>query len=207
MLKELIESSLYITYPPKAERNINIDEATHLGDFTMCDPQACKHCTVCIRDAASRKNLHIITAADVHSISVDKVMSHTQEDVGESCDYLLADDDTVVLTEMTCAQSTYVAGNKREKARRQLLNTLEVFYTNSNIRSFCAQRQRRYIIFSWKDTGAKADSTDLSEQNFLPFTGLCDETYSPDNIQHVADFDFFFKEIRYPDPLHWDKLQ
>jgi hypothetical protein len=106
---------------------------------------------------------------------------------------------------MTCSEEQYVGDSvqgKRTKARGQLLETLLSFRQNMAVSHFLESREKRYLIFSWKDTSVESGGEDPIEKSFLPFTEFSDATYSSDNVQ-LYDYGFYFREIRYPDVLRW----
>ncbi len=207
MLKELFESSFYKTYPPKEDTLVNINERTHSGLFSLYDPLACHSCVICLMSPTSKENIKIATASEIHEISMSEVVSYIKEATSQNCDYILDDGvDTFTLLEMTCSQPIYVENSKRNTAIRQLYNTLVCLFTNPNIKQHIENHSNKYVIFSWKNTLNTIDRSDPVEQGFLAFTDFSDETYSPDNYRKF-DFDFKYKEIRYPHILEWDKLQ
>lgn len=208
MLKELFESTFYITHPSKNGALVNIQEYSSIGEIHLCDSAACRNCLVCISHPEYRRNINIFSNTSVNYISVEQVFSYVSEDLGDSCDYLLADSNRASLLEMTCSESKYVDNErgKRMKARGQLLNTLIHLFENKNVRDFLSNKSSKYVIFSWKDSSPVKDTTDDVENNFRSFANITDEVYSIDNVQKF-DFDFLFKEVRYPDVLQWDQLR
>lgn len=202
MLKELFESTFYVTFHPKSKLTIALEEQVHLGKFSLVDPKACRDCKFKCSDAEDgREQLLVNAKSEVHVMSVDSVMNNIAEDVGDTCDYMLDDNEKVALVEMTCSSSRYV-GSKRQKARGQLYNTICLLATNPDLRKHIENEDIRYAIFSWKETYPKDDGTDPVENIMMGMTKMTDEVYSPDNVSKF-DFNFWLKEIRYPDSLEW----
>ena len=202
MLKELFESTFYVTFPAKKNVTIALDEQVHLGEFSLVDPKACRDCKFKCSDVEEgRKQLLVNANSEVHVMSVDSVMNNIAEDVGDTCDYMLDDTEKVAFVEMTCSSSKYV-GSKRQKARGQLYNTICLLATNPNLQKHIENENIRYAIFSWKETYPKIDGTDLVENIMMGMTKMTDEVYSPDNVSKF-DFNFLLREIRYPDSLEW----
>lgn len=206
MLKELFESSFYITYPHKQNTRVSINERIHTGTFSLHDSLSCNSCPTCIADPLTKENIKISTFSPIHEVSMSEITGLVKEEISENCDYILDDGtNTFALLEMTCSQPKYVDGGKRNKAMRQLYETLVCLFTNSNIRQHIERYKNKYAVFSWKNTLDLVDRNDKVEQGFLAFTDFSDEIYSPDNYRKF-DFDFKYKEIRYPHILEWDKL-
>ena len=204
MLKELFESTFFITYPAKRHVNVALVEQVYNANFSLVDAKACRDCPhVCDRVVSGRKQqLLVVTHTDVHVISLDEVFECVEENLGDTCDYMLDGDRQVILVEMTCSSSNYVI-SKRQKARSQLYNSLCVLFTNPDIRKHLLEKQIRYVVFSWKETKFDKDVDEGSvEGNMRAMTGMADEVYSPDNVSKF-DFDFLLKEIRFPQPLVW----
>lgn len=203
MLKELFESSFYITYPARSHVKVALEEQVYSADFSLVDLKACRGCRcVCNDDQEGRQQLLVDTRTDVHVISLDDVFGYVAEKLGDTCDYMLDDDRQVVLVEMTCSSSDYVIG-KRQKARGQLYNSLCVLYANPNLQKHIVEKQSRYVVFSWKETKTAGRTDDDSvEADMLAMMGMADEVYSPDNVSKF-DFGFQLREIRFPRPLVW----
>lgn len=203
MLKELFESTFYITYPVKSHVKVALEEQVYSENFSLVDPKACRDCWyVCTDVVSERKQLLVDTHSDVHVISLDDVFGYVNEKLGDTCDYMLDDGQQIVLVEMTCSSSNYVI-SKRQKARGQLYNSLCVLLTNPELRRHIEEKQIRYVVFSWKETKPNSDGNkDSVEEGMLAMMGMVDEVYSPDNISKF-DFDFLLKEIRYPHPFVW----
>ena len=198
MLKELFEGHFYGTFPLSGDRLLLLDEAISEGDFFLSDTQACRDCHfVCSDNVAQREQLKIHSNLPVYYISIGQIFSYVREDVGETCDYMLENDQATVLVEMTCSTSGYVK-DKRQKARRQLYNTLCCLFASPIIREHLENHDFRYVIFSWKETFAPDSEQDLVERNMSDMTIMTDIVYSPDN-ELKFDFDFKLREIRYPD--------
>lgn len=121
------------------------------------------------------------------------------EDVGEVCDYMLEGEADVMLVEMTCSTTDYV-GDKRQKARSQLFNTLTNLYLSPFVKEHIENKAKRSAVFSWKETFDTATATDSAESSMLGMTLMSDEVYSPDN-ESAFDLGFVLKEVRYPDIL------
>lgn len=211
MLKELFEKDFYLTFPPRAGKSINLREEVFNGSHGLNDPLACKKC---IKECSDKVQLRIETLSDVHCLGLDKVFDLVKEKVGDTCDYMLQDNDRVALVEMTCSQEKYVDEStftevcnesKRAKARYQLRNTLSLLYTNGVIKQHLEKMTSRYVVFSWKDTSDAYRNVDSAEKNMFDFISLADEIYSP-NKESSFDFGFKWREIRYPQPLEWGKL-
>lgn len=207
MLKELIESSFYVTFPPKDNLVIQVDESQHSGRFSLRDPLACEQCERCQQDSKEQVNLWVSSENTVFSVRVSQIFDRVNNNLGEVCDYLIADDNKFLAIEMTCSESKYVGSSfgKRSKAQQQLYNTLEILFTNPVIRSSIGKRSVKKAIFSWKNTSNLNSIGDEAERGFSVFTDFSDSTYSPNNEQKF-DFGFTFREIRYPDVLDWDSL-
>lgn len=206
MLKELFESSFYITYPQKQNVRVSINERVHSGNFSLYDSLSCNACATCIADPTVRENIKISSSSPIHEVSMSEVTSFVKEDISENCDFVLDDGTkTIILLEMTCSQPKYVDGSKRNKATKQLYETLVCLFANPGLKQHIESYVNKYVVFSWKNTQNEVDRNDKVEQGFLAFTDFSDETYSPDNYRNF-DFDFKFKEIRYPHVLEWDKL-
>ena len=196
MLKELFESSFYITYPQKQNVRVSINERVHSGDFSLYDSLSCNACATCIADPTARVNIKISSSSPIHEVSMSEVTSFVKEDISENCDFVLDDGTkTFTLLEMTCSQPKYVDGSKRNKATKQLYETLVCLFANPGLKQHIESYVNKYVVFSWKNTQNDIDRNDKVEQGFLAFTDFSDETYSPDNYRKF-DFDFKYKEIR-----------
>lgn len=200
MLKELFESSFYITFPPVTHTIINLIEQIHTGAFSLLDIKACNGCKfACSSDAASREQLRITSDQEVYIINIDQVVSHIKDTVGETCDYMLDTNASTILVEMTCSTADNVL-DKRPKARRQLRNTLALLFANDNIKQHINKKSTNYVVFSWKETFSSTVLRDNVEHMMRGMLEMADEVYSPNN-ESSFDFDFKFKEIRYPHVL------
>lgn len=204
MLKELFESSFYITYPHK-NKQVFLNELVYEKRNPLYDSWACQNCKKYGITVSSCYNINVETKNKVYGISINDVFDLIKENVGDWCDYMLCDNTRMVLMEMTCSQERYVKTSKRSKALEQLINTKCVLQANPCVQTFMNNHTIKYMIFSWKDTTPK-DTKDPTEKGFSIFIGISNEVYSPDNVQNIYD-DFKFKEIRYPDILYWDKLK
>lgn len=202
MLKELFESSFYITFPQKNNVTLALEEKVLSDRFILVDPNACRDCrNKCSTNENEREQLVVNAKSNVHVISLDDVFSYVKAPVGDNCDYMLDDDGQVILVEMTCTSSDYI-GNKRVKARSQLYNTLCLLNTNPDLRKHLDQKGKRSVVFSWRETMTEMSDSDTVEGDMRSMMGMVDEVYSPDNISKF-DFGFLFREIRYPDVLVW----
>lgn len=204
MLKELFESSFYITYPHK-NKQVFLNELVYEKRNPLYDFWACQNCKKYDKTVSSCYNINVETKNKVYGISINDVFDLIKENVGDWCDYMLCDNTRMVLMEMTCSQERYVKTSKRSKALEQLINTKCILQANPCVQTFMNNHTIKYMIFSWKDTTPK-DTKDPTEKGFSIFIGISNEVYSPDNVQNIYD-DFKFKEIRYPDILYWDKLK
>ncbi len=197
MLKELFEAHFYGTFQKVENKVLMLEERTDTGDFSLIDTNACVGCKyVCNDVPEERKQLNVHSAKNVNIISIDHVFSFVREEVGDICDYMLDTLNTTILVEMTCSTSEHVIG-KRQKARRQLYNTLCLLYANPVVRGHIENNNVRYVVFSWKETFAEGRELDSIESSMKGMTVLTDIVYSPDN-ESMFDFGFMMKEIRYP---------
>lgn len=62
------------------------------------------------------------------------------------------------------------------------------------------RKTKNYAIFSWKETFDSSIKSDEVEDMMTGMFAMADAVYSPDNESNF-DFDFKFKEIRYPHVL------
>lgn len=203
MLKELFESSFYHTFKQQ-ENQLFLTEFTHSGEFSLKDSLACNDCIVkCAEEDENREQLRIKTRNVVYVMKLDQVFELSKEDLGENCDFIIDDSKGIALIEMTCSNSDYIVG-KRIKARGQLYNTLCVLFANPDFRAHIERRHTKFVVLSWKNTESRHDA-DSIEDTMGYFTAMTDEVYSPENVSKF-EFDFLYKEIRYPDILNWDTL-
>lgn len=200
MLKELFEGHFYGTFHQLGERVLLLDEKTEKGDFSLLDDKSCRDCHyICEENITSREQLRVSAEQTVNVISIDQVFSYVEEDLGERCDYMFDNHQAIVLVEMTCSSSGYVK-DKRQKAKRQLYNTLCVLFTSPLVKEHIEKHVIRYVVFSWKETFAPDLEEDIVERNMADMTIMTDVIYSPDN-ELKFDFGFKLREIRYPDAL------
>lgn len=196
MLKELFEGHFYGTFPKVAGRRLNLSESVKSGSFSLLDKKACRCCRyVCDTNPDKREQMKVESSSAVHIISLDEVFSYVKEDIRETADYLMEGDNTVVVVEMTCSTTDYVTA-KREKARRQMRNTLMYLMTSPLVKGHIERQARHYVVFSWKETFSGYIG-DAAEQSMTGMTLMADNVYSPDN-ESKFDFGFKWKEIRYP---------
>lgn len=207
MLKEQIEKSFYITYPKRSNCLVNITEECKQGVFKLCDEVACKRCILCVSDVSQRENIRVSSQNAVYIIWMNQVISYVKESVGKCCDAVISDPNKILFLEMTCSNEKHVNSQygKRRAAIGQLLNTICIFNANCDLNDYIKNRERRYAVFSWKDTSQFREEADLAEKGFIAFTDFSDEVYSRDNFR-TLDNGFIFKEIRYPDVLRIDEL-
>jgi hypothetical protein len=200
MLKELFEGHFYGTFPKVGNRLLMLDEKVEEGDFSLLDTKACQYCRfVCNEAPDVREQLRVQSAGSVNIISMEQVFSYVRENVGETCDYMMEGAVDMMLVEMTCSTTDYV-GDKRQKARRQLYNTLTQLFMSPAVRAHIENMTKRTVVFSWKETFDISVAPDIAESSMLGMTLMSDEVYSPDN-ESKFDFGFVLREIRYPDFL------
>lgn len=200
MLKELFEGHFYGTFPKTDDRLLQLDESLKEGDFSILDAQACCDChCVCNDDVDSREQLKIHSVGSVGIISIEQVFGFVQEEMGERCDYMLASVRSVALVEMTCSTSGNVK-DKRQKAKRQLYNTLCKLFASHVVKQQIENYVSRFVIFSWKETFSSNTEEDIVERNMADMTSMSDVVYSPFN-ELQFEFGFKLREIRFPDVL------
>lgn len=200
MLKELFEAHFYGTFPKKENKVLMLDERIKQGNFSLLDPNACQGCKfVCSDEPTEREQLKVHSELQVSIMSLDQVFNYVLEDIGEICDYMLEGTETTILVEMTCSTTDYVKG-KRQKSRGQLYHTLELLFTSPVIRTHIEKSNKRYVVFSWKETFSDNQENDSVEESMKGMILMSDEIYSPDN-ESKFDFGFKLREIRYPDVL------
>ena len=200
MLKELFEGHFYGTFPKTDDRLLELYERFTKGDFSILDTQACCDCiNVCSDDVASREQLKIHSDGSVSIISIEQVFDFVKEEMGERCDYMLESDRAVALVEMTCSTSSNVK-DKRQKAKRQLYNTLCKLFSSHVIKLHIEKHASRYVVFSWKETFSSDKEDDIVERNMADMTIMSDVVYSPFN-ELQFEFGFKLREIRFPDVL------
>lgn len=205
MLKELFESSFYCTYPAKGDVVVNLTEEKYTSAFSLRDEKACLGChSVCSADDSLRAQLNISTDSAVNVINFDDVFAYMKEAVGEHCDFLLEDEHKVSLIEMTCSNTDNI-GRKHQKAKGQLLNTLNILYANPPLKQHLDAKNVKYAVFSWKDTTISNPEIDSVDKDMMSMVLMSDATYSPDNYSEFYD-GFYYKEIRFPDALNWTDL-
>lgn len=200
MLKELFESRFYQIFPKVEGRTVNLIEKTAVGTFSLLDDKACQGCKyVCSSDISLREQLKVKSNQSVSYISIDQVVSYVKDSVGKTCDYMLDSNDSVALVEMTCSTSDYVV-DKRSTARKQLYNTIALLSNCPQVKVYINRKTKNYAIFSWKETFDSSIKSDEVEDMMTGMFAMADAVYSPDNESNF-DFDFKFKEIRYPHVL------
>lgn len=202
MLKELFEAHFYRTFRKVENKVLMLDERTVSGDFSLLDSFACQGCKyVCDVDPAAREQLKVHSEQPVYTLSINQVFSFVSdaEEVGEICDYMIEGDKSSTLVEMTCSTTDYVK-DKRQKARRQLHNTLVLLFANPIIGEHIQNKLLRYAVFSWKETFPENEEMDSVERSMMEMTLMTDEVYSPDNESNFS-YGFKLREIRYPDVL------
>ncbi len=182
---------------------VSLDERTYSSDFSLVDPKACSACRFpCDEHTPEKRQLLVEANSTVSVISMEEVMSYMKESAGLVCDYMMDDGKTVALVEMTCSASGYVT-SKRQKARRQLYDTLCLLRANPDVKRHLEQEENRWAIFSWKNTLPRTQSADLVESGMMGMVSMVDNVYSPDNVSDFG-FGFLLREIRYPQPLVWN---
>ena len=197
MLKELFEGHFYATFPKVQNRVLNLTEYVRNGTFSLLDPKACRDCQfICDSNPANREQMKVDSQQPVNIISIDEVFSYVKENLGETCDYMLESNGTIAVVEMTCSTTDY-AMEKRQKARRQLYNTLTHLMTSPIIKDHIERLFSHYVVFSWKETFDSNVTGDSVGESMTGMTVMADEVYSPDN-ESKFDFGFKMKEIRYP---------
>lgn len=201
MLKELFEGHFYGTFPRIADRVVNLTEHIQTGSFSLLDPKACQGCRfICDSESERREQMRVDSAFPVNSISLDETFSYVKEELGETSDFLLETNGTAAVVEMTCSTTDYVT-EKRQKARRQLYNTLGILMTNPIVRQHIERLNTRLAVFSWRETfDSSLAAGDSVEEIMTGMTVMADGVYSPDN-ESKFDFGFKLKEIRYPHAL------
>lgn len=200
MLKELFEGHFYGTFPKVADRVLNLTEHIQSGSFSLLDKKACQGCHyICESNPESREQMRVESILPVSLISLDEAFSYVKENLGETSDFLLESHDVAAVVEMTCSTTDYVI-EKRQKARRQLYNTLGILMTSSIVRQHIERLNTRVAVFSWRETFASAIAGDTVGESMTGMTVMADEVYSPDN-ESQFDFGFKMKEIRYPHAL------
>ena len=197
MLKELFEGHFYGTFPKVQNRVLNLTEYVQNGTFSLLDPKACRDCHyICDSNPANREQMKVESQQPVNIISIDEVFSYVKENLGETCDYMLESNGIIAVVEMTCSTTDY-AMEKRQKARRQLYNTLTHLMTSPIIKDHIERLFSHYVVFSWKETFDSNVTGDSVGESMTGMTVMADEVYSPDN-KSKFDFGFKMKEIRYP---------
>ena len=197
MLKELFESSFYMTYPHDENVLPNVTETIYVGSFALVDPSACVGCRdICNPNPMQRQQLRLFTSTDVHAVKMDDVLKYVKDNLGEHCDYILDNGHKFCLVEMTCANDVHV-GSKRLKSRSQLFNSISSLRACYAIREHIDAAEQCYVVFSWRKTEV-GDENDPVEKTMLKMIAVSDEIYSPDNESNF-DNTFKYKEIRYPD--------
>ena len=197
MLKELFEGHFYGTFPKVQNRVLNLTEYVQNGIFSLLDPKACRDCHfICDSNPENREQMKVESQQPVNIISIDEVFSYVKENLGETCDYMLESNGAIAVVEMTCSTTDY-AMEKRQKARRQLYNTLTHLMTNPVVKEHIERQVSHYVVFSWKETFDSNATGDSVGDSMTGMTVMADEVYSPDN-ESKFDFGFKMKEIRYP---------
>lgn len=197
MLKELFEGHFYGTFPKVADRVLNLTEHILTGTFSLLDKKACQGCHfICDSEPERREQMRVDSTLPVRFISLDEVFSYVREDLGETSDFLMETNDTAAVVEMTCSTTDYVA-EKRQKARRQLHNTLAVLMTSPIVKQHIEKLNTQVAVFSWRETFDSAMAGDPIVESMTGMTVMVDALYSPDN-ESKFDFGFKLKEIRYP---------
>lgn len=201
MLKELFESSFYITYPHDENVLPNVVETVYVGSFALVDSSACVGCRdICHPDPLQRQQLRLLASTDVCAVRMDDVLKYVNDNLGEHCDYILDNGHKFCLVEMTCANDVHV-GSKRLKSRSQLFNSISTLRACYAIREHIEAAEQCYVIFSWRKT-VVGDDDDPVEKTMQKMIEVSDEIYSPDNESNF-DNTFKYKEIRYPDVYHY----
>lgn len=200
MLKELFEAFFYHSFNKFQDRILMLNEHTKIGDFSLVDLNACRDCrNVCSSNKDAREQLKLHSDQTTYILSIDQLFSFINDNLGERCDYLLEGADSTILVEMSCVTSDYVE-SKRQKARKQLSNTICLLFANPMVKSHMEKKKFHYVVFSWKETFPDETEMDDAEKNMAGMTVMTDEVYSPDN-ESIFDYGFKYREIRYPDVL------
>lgn len=200
MLRELFESFFYHSFNKVQGKVLMLNERSEIGDFSLVDQNACRDCRdVCCNNKDLREQLKLHSNQITYILSIDQVFSFINDNLGERCDYLLEGADSVILVEMSCITSNYVEG-KRQKARKQLSNTIDLLFANPMVKSHIEKKKYHYVVFSWKETFPDETEMDDAEKSMAGMTVMTDEVYSPDN-ESIFDYGFKYREIRYPDVL------
>ena len=197
MLKELFEGHFYGIFPKVQNKVLNLTEYVQSGTFSLLDPKACRDCHfICDSNPMNREQMKVDSQQPVNIISIDDIFSYVKENLGETCDYLLESNGTIAVIEMTCSTTDF-AVEKRQKARRQLYNTLSHLMTSPIIKGHIERLASHYVVFSWKETFDSNAMEDSVGESMTGMTVMADGVYSPDN-ESKFDFGFKMKEIRYP---------
>ena len=204
MLKELFESAFFLVYPIKGNNTPCLLQSELKGPFSLFDETACSSCLrPCYNKDGHKEQLCLFSNDTVTILKLDQVFELLQESYGENCDFVLDGHKIFMLLEMKCCQTKHYE-SERHKARNQLHNTIYVLKNVPPINKHIFNSRKKYVIFSWKITSDN-DNNDMVSFNMSGMTSFVDETYSIDNESYF-DNDFFYKEVRHPDILNWDKL-
>ena len=129
MIKELIESVFFYTYPKKKDATICITEKFHTGTFQLHDNHACISCRYQQFFPCERVNIILSSDSTASEISIAEVLDYVENFKEENADFLVENSHTIAFIELTCSETLRVDGEhgKRNKAISQLRSTIEYF--------------------------------------------------------------------------------
>lgn len=220
MMKELLES--YFGKHYQSTKKAGVTCQTQRGLFTLSDQKACDACKRVMPNLYKNCDKTVLKC-DSANIEVEVIelesfidnYAHLKTIPSDSkCDLLLTNHKTIVLCDMTCSKSKYIAPfkmsdgtekiGKRNTVRRQIENSIALLQNVPEIADAIQAKPLKIALFAYREKPeVHKDKFDAKVVARMKLFNTMSSNIAKFPMFSIMKNGFHFSEVRYPDIYSW----
>ncbi len=214
-MKEILEASFSRRYGQLIKEH-SVNQKVLEGCCSLVDRNACEQCQSYFKDNCGAETFIINTNSPVCLLFIEDFINGIADLKTEKCDYLIYDNNSIVLVDLYCGMSNYLGTHtvdgkskigKIEKARNQIESTITLFLVGDELESKIAGMAKKLGVFAYraKDKEMFVNAPIEVMKSEKAFLGLYNNIRSRKLVFPLSN-GFHFLTHPYPKCFNWEEM-
>lgn len=210
-MKNLLLNNFLILHH-KSVGSIPINEKFISGAVSLHDDIACRSCIPFFANSCEQEVLNLYSQDAVVLINIEEYLDNLKT-TGRRCDYLLYDENKIMLADLTCSMEEYLHPHlmlgvmqqgKRLTARQQIEHTLELLAEEPEIVEYIDNKSSKIGLLAYriKDEDLFADIPKQLQELMTAWLAM-ENDLEMRKLRFPMSHGFSFEMIKYPNVYQW----
>lgn len=220
MMKELLEAYFGSFY--NSTKVVGAKSRVESNAFLLSDDKACGDCQKFTSHFAAECDKTVLRCEASENVEIIELEDFLNAYSGLKairsflkCDLMLVGGRKIVLCDMTCSDAKFISKyqnnsgktkiGKREYAKKQLINTIELLIAVPEIASEINHKSQKLALFAYREK-VSANNNDAFDsriaENMISFNRI-DKAINSERMYSDIGNGFYFTEVKYPEVYVW----